>query len=659
MQSTLCASITDSDGLGLGSPSNDFHMITRSSPSPWSKFLSPSLFTSSSTYGFPVTAPSAAAPVAAARAPHAARIAGPAPVVTVGASLVAPGFTQEREINPFEKSFATSDGPAKGRQMLRTGSPSPAPRRHNKRVDPASMAPHLKSADAAPRARSKLHETISAAPTGTALLAAAASTTKNTDSSATTRPALSVGLAARRMHRKAASESLAPASQLSSSAIDPIGAGSSGGRKRASFAPAPIASFTSSNSSSSRSGHASERTNSSTSNSAEDSPASSVPPSPVPDTETKPAAPRQESTVAASQNGEADVEQAYGTSALARLVSSTVDKGKFQHYQPAPLPISYGAPAQPSSTWRTDAPSQQEPPQLQSQPTVSIGVLITQHDISVVPTAFLAEEQHYYDSSFMGLDDSEGALGRFDSLHVSAPVSTLNPGAFIEFSFASEDGKTSSRGPLANSTSGATNEGPAPRKRGRKPKSAVPEEDAETVKVEALERNRVAASKSRRRKKERVSGLEQSEFQREFLEARKHRPRGCQADPCRPLFFATDAANLATSNVQLQQMCQVLSNELHGLRAMLKQLHPLDCDCVHVRGYCAREAAGGGIPTIERIAGRTLSLDYTKVPRWGSEDDCYCATPGMPNSRSKRGAPAADESHPDARRAIPLKRARV
>ncbi|KDE04274.1 hypothetical protein MVLG_05302 [Microbotryum lychnidis-dioicae p1A1 Lamole] len=627
MQSTLRASITDSDGLGLGSPSDDFHMITRSSPSPWSKFLSPSLFTSSSTYGSPVTAPSAAAPVAAARASQAARIAGPPPIVAVGASLAAPGFTHEREINPFEKSFATSDSPAKGRPTPQTG--SPAPRRHNKRVDAMPMAPHLESADAAPRVRSKLHKTISAAPTGTAVPVAAASTSKDTVQSTTTRPALGVGLVARRMHRKATSESLAPGSQSSSPAIDPIGAGSSGGRKRAAFAPAPVASFKSSNSSSSRSGHASERTNSSTSNSAEDSPASSVPPSPVPDTEAKPAVPRQESTVAASRNGEADVEQAFGTTALARLVSSTVDKGKIQHYQPAPLPISYGAPAQPSSTWRTDAPSQQQPPQLQSQPTVSIGVPTTQNDISVASTAFLAEVQHYYDSSFMGLDDSEGALGRFDSFDVSAPMSTLNPGAFVGFSFASEDAKSSSHCPLDNSTSGTTNEGLAPRKRGRKLKLAVPAEDAETVKVEALERNRVAASKSRRRKKERVFKLEQN------------------------------AANLATSNGQLQQMCQVLSNELHGLRAMLKQLHPLDCDCVHVRGYCAREAGGGGIPTIERIAGRTLSLDYTKVPRWGSEDDCYCAAPGMPNSRSKRGAPAADESHPDTRRAIPVKRARV
>ncbi|SCV69172.1 BQ2448_2192 [Microbotryum intermedium] len=632
MQSTLCASITDSDGLGLGSPTNNFHMTTRSSPSPWSKFLSPSLFTSGSTYGSPVTAPSAAAPVTVARASHAARIAGPAAVVTVGASLAASGFTHEREINPFEKSFATTDAPAKSRPTPRTGSPSPAPRRHNKRVDPMPMAPHLESADA-PRPRSELPETISFTPTGTAA-AAASSTSTNAISPTTTRPALSVGLAARRIHRKGASESLAPASQSSSSAINPIGDGS-GGRKRASFAAAPVASFTSSNSSSSRSGHASERTNSSTSNSAEESPASSVPPSPVLHNETKPAPPRRESNVAGARSDEANVEQAHGTSALARLVSSTVERGRFQHYQPAPLPISYGAPPQASSTWRAEPLSQQQPPQLQSQPAVHTGLQPNEHDISVPPTAFLADNEQYYDSRFMAMDNGEGALGRFGSFEASAaPLPTLNPTTFVGFSFASDDGKSNlSRGTLGTSTSGTTHDsgapGPAPRKRGRKPKSAMPEEDAETVKVEALERNRVAASKSRRRKKERVTGLEQN------------------------------AANLATSNVQLQHMCHVLSNELHGLRAMLKQLHPLDCDCVHVRGYCAREAAGGGIPTIERIAGRTLSLDYTKVPRWGSEDDCYCVTPGMPNSRSKRGDPAIDESHSNARRAIPLKRARV
>lgn len=53
-----------------------------------------------------------------------------------------------------------------------------------------------------------------------------------------------------------------------------------------------------------------------------------------------------------------------------------------------------------------------------------------------------------------------------------------------------------------------------PRKRGRKPKVPDPNAvsvDPEIEKAAALERNRIAASKSRMRKKERVHNLERSE----------------------------------------------------------------------------------------------------------------------------------------------------
>lgn len=51
------------------------------------------------------------------------------------------------------------------------------------------------------------------------------------------------------------------------------------------------------------------------------------------------------------------------------------------------------------------------------------------------------------------------------------------------------------------------------------------------------------------------------------------------------------------------------------------------CACEHVLGYLAREAEGGGIPTINALAGRTLELDYTAVPTMGSEDDTYASHP--------------------------------
>ena len=53
----------------------------------------------------------------------------------------------------------------------------------------------------------------------------------------------------------------------------------------------------------------------------------------------------------------------------------------------------------------------------------------------------------------------------------------------------------------------------APKKRGRKPKGAPVVVDTEADRAAALERNRIAASKSRQRKKERVGNLEMSTFE--------------------------------------------------------------------------------------------------------------------------------------------------
>lgn len=48
--------------------------------------------------------------------------------------------------------------------------------------------------------------------------------------------------------------------------------------------------------------------------------------------------------------------------------------------------------------------------------------------------------------------------------------------------------------------------------------------------------------------------------------------------------------------------------------------HPSGCACQHVVGYRAREADGGGIPTIERIAGSVLGRDYGRSSTWGSRE---------------------------------------
>ncbi|KAK4052632.1 hypothetical protein OIO90_004260 [Microbotryomycetes sp. JL221] len=124
-----------------------------------------------------------------------------------------------------------------------------------------------------------------------------------------------------------------------------------------------------------------------------------------------------------------------------------------------------------------------------------------------------------------------------------------------------------------------------PRKRGRKPKIPDPNAnliDPEIEKAAALERNRIAASKSRLRKKERVHNLEST------------------------------AAELSQANSALQATCHALQQELASLRQLLSQTHPSStCTCTHVQGFLTREAQGGGIATIERLAGDTLHRSYS------------------------------------------------
>lgn len=60
---------------------------------------------------------------------------------------------------------------------------------------------------------------------------------------------------------------------------------------------------------------------------------------------------------------------------------------------------------------------------------------------------------------------------------------------------------------------------------------------------------------------------------------------------------------------------------------MLAQAHPEhSCQCPHIVGYVVRERDGGGIPAILYGASGTTERDYTRVPKWGTEDDVFAGT---------------------------------
>ncbi|KAM0791123.1 hypothetical protein ACM66B_004409 [Microbotryomycetes sp. NB124-2] len=100
-------------------------------------------------------------------------------------------------------------------------------------------------------------------------------------------------------------------------------------------------------------------------------------------------------------------------------------------------------------------------------------------------------------------------------------------------------------------------------------------------KAAALERNRLAAIRSRQKKKERVDGLQQA------------------------------VTTLTASNAQMQTQALQLYDEVQQLRQMLSAIHPAEeCECKHVQGYLARERKGQGIPLIEQMAGEVLSRAF-------------------------------------------------
>ncbi|GAA5959534.1 hypothetical protein JCM3765_002360 [Sporobolomyces pararoseus] len=106
-----------------------------------------------------------------------------------------------------------------------------------------------------------------------------------------------------------------------------------------------------------------------------------------------------------------------------------------------------------------------------------------------------------------------------------------------------------------------------------------------------LERNRVAACKSRQKKKEKVGKLEQ------------------------------DAIDLCQKNQLLQAAALALRQEILTLRQII-QTHD-GCSCEHAQGYLQRDKEGRGIVLLDNLAGRTMHLDYSVAPEMGSTDDVY------------------------------------
>ncbi|GAA5941520.1 bZIP transcription factor [Sporobolomyces koalae] len=172
---------------------------------------------------------------------------------------------------------------------------------------------------------------------------------------------------------------------------------------------------------------------------------------------------------------------------------------------------------------------------------------------------------------------------------------------------ASKKGKVAARPSRASSVSDAgspsvqtkTKRAGGGRKKGASQKKVVaePEEDDGDLsdpslkRKQFLERNRVAACKSRQKKKEKVGKLEQ------------------------------DATDLCHKNQLLQAAALALRQEILTLRQII-QTHQ-GCSCEHAQGYLERDQEGRGIVLLDKLAGRTMHLDYSVAPQMGSTDDVY------------------------------------
>ncbi|GAA5995253.1 uncharacterized protein JCM10292_005058 [Rhodotorula paludigena] len=580
------------------------------SPSPWSRFLTPSLFT-------PAAAPAALLPAAAA----AAAPLGPSPLKEAHQ----PGlFTHAKEINPFERSFAVVDPAAVGatvsqrdieglqqqhagaRSTMRGGLPLELPQTRNKRKRAAS-SPAV------------------ATPGGSGL-----SGMDDTGAAADFLPHA----------KRPALRLLAQDSGIGLPNDSPLPFAASGSTY--SLRSSAHNSFDSTTGSSllrSRRGQSVTTT---------DSPDTSIaasPPSPKLGASTLP--PASSSTFAHFQPQPAPFTMPpvtttapYADPALLAAMATTLAPASVPPLAVAPLPFasqplpfdSISAPLDPLSQYAPfpHVPSAFAAP-LAVDPALAGPVppgLAVAHPSAPLPPGISASNP---------LAPAVTALPP-NVQHPPIPIASLAPSSIplappqppvpapAGSSKAAKGGKKGAAAavakapaaapapPLAASTSSAAAQvvptaapaaptKPPGKKRGRKPKNWDPTlettieldpEEQERQRKLALERNRVAASKSRRRKKERVEALESA------------------------------STDLCTRNLALQAECRNLLAEVHSLRTYLAQVHPEQaCQCHHIVGYVARERDGGGIPAILYGAGQTLERDYANVPKWGKEDDVF------------------------------------
>lgn len=135
--------------------------------------------------------------------------------------------------------------------------------------------------------------------------------------------------------------------------------------------------------------------------------------------------------------------------------------------------------------------------------------------------------------------------------------------------------------------------------------------------------------------------------------------------------FLTAASELAAQAAAQQVVALSLRREVAQLR---QQINAHDgCSCEHIKGYLTRELNGGGIPTIDSLAGRVFTIDYSNVPSMGSEDDCYrdifepppeaaalLATAGKKNtSKTRRTSVAKAPAAPATRPGIATRRSTI
>lgn len=201
------------------------------------------------------------------------------------------------------------------------------------------------------------------------------------------------------------------------------------------------------------------------------------------------------------------------------------------------------------------------------------------------PIPEMAQHQHqFHPQSFQSSPPSV--------LASQSPPTPIHPQAYVSHSphlHSNSISPTFGHASVAPNPSSRPSKSPpsttaAPPKRGRRPKNYVKTaEDERVEREEYLERNRLAALKSRQRKKERMGNLEQQ------------------------------AQEYCNHNDSLQKYALTLQSELLHLRSILSQLGGQSFP--DVDGYFEREAQGGGIPTILRIAGPTLERDYQAVAR--------------------------------------------